>query len=236
MNCKEFKSRIDAYIDGELSAEESAAMHRHAQECEDCNDELKFAKMLGSVLSEAADEIVPPLPAQAAWRNAVREESRRRKISAGIRRMGAVAAALAVMVGGFAVLRAQGIIGSDPASSAANEPGVVYIAVDGGENSKARTAEAADVAAASGKSATVRLISQDVDAAAASAEALIDDFGGTVADMSVSDSSAFITAGIPCGELDSFMESLEFIGDADEPRITGEGEGDIIISLTIKSE
>lgn len=238
MNCNEFKSRLDFYIDGDLSPEERAAMQKHAQECESCNEELKFALMLGDMLSEAAEEITPPLPAQAAWRNAVRAESRRRNMTLRFRRMGAVAAVMAVMVGGMAFIRSQGLMGQDSAATpvAANDSGIVYVATDGSEESGMRSLSLMTEEPAGGITASVRLISQDVENSASSVEGLVGDFGGTISDSSLTSGTAYITAEIPSEELDAFVESLEYAGKVDSSRISGEDGETAAVSVTIKSE
>ena len=46
MNCEQMRAMLDAYIDGELSAEEMRALRDHAAACEDCKRELEAAELL----------------------------------------------------------------------------------------------------------------------------------------------------------------------------------------------
>jgi len=236
VNCIEFKERIDAYIDNELSAEERAEMLEHAHNCENCNEELKYAEMLGDIMSDAAEEITPPLAAQAAWRNAIRAESRKRRLNINFRSIGAAAAALVVLVGGVAVIRFQGVPGnSDPSPGSVDNGGIVYVATDGADNGT-RTVALGNDSAIQGMSASARIIAEDVADSTASVNSLISDFGGSVADSSVSEDSAYISAEIPSDKIEGFMESLTYAGNVDSSRINGDGDGPVTISITIKSE
>lgn len=79
MNCKEFLQCLDAYLDGELAQPEREAFLRHAQNCSACADALAHAEAVHAALSHLNDDLCVPLPAQAAWRAAVKREAKRRK-------------------------------------------------------------------------------------------------------------------------------------------------------------
>ena len=78
MNCEQFALLLDAYIDGELPAEEMAAFTEHARACEACGREFEAALLVKDALLHMDDEVAVPLEAQAAWRNAVRLEAKRK--------------------------------------------------------------------------------------------------------------------------------------------------------------
>lgn len=99
MSCEEFRQKLDAYVDGELSRSEMEAVLDHAKACEACGEELKAAQMLKETLAHIDDDIVVPLQAQAAWRNAVRAESRRKNTRKIMRVCSAAAAALVLALG-----------------------------------------------------------------------------------------------------------------------------------------
>ena len=113
MNCKEFMERLDACIDGELTQAERQAFLRHAQECSACKDELYRAEAIHAALAAMDDGFSVPLPAQAAWRNAVKREARRRKGRAFYRAASAIAAAFVLLVGVTAAFRATGVLDFD---------------------------------------------------------------------------------------------------------------------------
>ena len=76
MKCEDFMSLIDAYVDQELTGAQLREMHEHAQGCEACRREMENADLLKNCLSEMDRQVCVPLPAQAAWRNAVKAEVR----------------------------------------------------------------------------------------------------------------------------------------------------------------
>lgn len=99
MDCERFRYLLDAYIDGVLNDEEMRRFMDHADTCEDCRREMREAEMLRDMMKDMDDEIVVPLQAQAAWRNAVRAESKKLRMKRLVRFGYAAAAALALVVG-----------------------------------------------------------------------------------------------------------------------------------------
>lgn len=100
MNCEKARVLIDAYIDGELSEVEKRALMDHAQACERCAQELEAAELLRDTLAHMDDDVQVPLQAQAAWRNAVRAEAKKKNAKKWIRMGYAVAAAFVLLLGG----------------------------------------------------------------------------------------------------------------------------------------
>ncbi len=109
MSCESFMSRLDAYLDDALSAEEMRRMDAHADECAKCAQELNAGRRLVQMLRGLDDGIVVPLDVQAGWRRAVRKEISARKRKRLYRVFGTVAAALVVMVGSTLALRGTGM-------------------------------------------------------------------------------------------------------------------------------
>lgn len=72
MNCSEFEKCLDLFIDGDLDEAKRLEFEAHAVACGECQERLKTAEQLREILSHMDDEISVPLPAQAAWRSAVR--------------------------------------------------------------------------------------------------------------------------------------------------------------------
>lgn len=106
MECARFKSRIDAYIDGEMQPFEMKEMEKHASGCPECARMLKEYRAVHELLDGIDDDVTVPPEVSAAWRDAVRRESmsgKKRGISAGTKTFriigGCVAAALALAIG-----------------------------------------------------------------------------------------------------------------------------------------
>ena len=112
MRCEDFLSEIDLFLDGELDDMERARMLEHAKNCASCQDALRSAEQLNAILSTLDDDVSVPVAAQAAWRNAIRRESRKRATRLFVRTASAVAAAFVLMVGVTAAFRAGGKLDS----------------------------------------------------------------------------------------------------------------------------
>ena len=61
MDCPTCEAMVDAYIDGELSATESAAFERATETCPKCRRRLEEARAMGGLLRELAPEPAPDL-------------------------------------------------------------------------------------------------------------------------------------------------------------------------------
>lgn len=104
MNCSEFNQMLDLYIDGELSDSQREELEAHAAQCSACREKLADSEQLREILSHMDDDISVPLPAQAAWRNAVRIEAKRNRMKKVYSICGAVAAVCVLTVGMTAML------------------------------------------------------------------------------------------------------------------------------------
>lgn len=105
MNCSEFSNLLDPYVDGELDEAQCAALKSHADACDECRAALTAAEQLRGILSHIDDGLGVPLPAQAAWRNAIRAEARRKRMKRVYSICGAVAAVCVLTLGVTAMLR-----------------------------------------------------------------------------------------------------------------------------------
>ena len=121
MNCEKMRAMLDAYIDGELSAEEMRALRDHAAACEDCKKELEAAELVRDALAHMDEGVTVPLEAQAAWRKAVRAEANKRGRKRALRVVYGLAAALAVAIGCTAALRSDAL---NPQNAATMDAGV----------------------------------------------------------------------------------------------------------------
>ena len=111
MKCDEIKQLLMAYLDGELSAEQAAAVQQHLAECPACAREHRLLQRTWEMLLE--DEDIEPSPdfARDFWQRVRREAPHEERAAqpgwnrAGLRRMLKWAPALAA---GFAIAFAAG--------------------------------------------------------------------------------------------------------------------------------
>lgn len=108
MKCQRFKVLLDGYIDENLSKDEVAFMKAHAKECAACKEELIYSDMIKNELRGMDDDVVVPLGAQAAWRNAVRKEIRTKKFKKVYKSLSGIAAAVVVLIGTTFAMRETG--------------------------------------------------------------------------------------------------------------------------------
>ena len=138
--CRRFLGLIDKYIDGDLSRDEEAFFYTHAAACINCEKELKIADMMKTAMEEVDDDIVVPLNAQSAWRNAVRKEIRRKKNSRFVKMITSAAAAFAVLVGTTFVMRGTGALPPEYRSGNLNTNAAYKTAVTETASAKIMTA------------------------------------------------------------------------------------------------
>lgn len=237
MKCEEFIQLIDALIDGELDLTTAQEMQFHAQNCDKCACELQLAEQLRDMLRGMDDDIVPPLSAQAAWRDAVKIEARSRRVRRLYKICGSVAAAVLLVVGCAAGIRAfRGNDASDVVAPGAADAGIVYVASDGDEaapTAKVRTLKLTDDIACD-MTASLKLEADDPMAACASVASLAVEFNGYTDTPNGSDTSAYIVAYIPAGNLEQFIESLDYVGAAEDVNVVGDDGDSVMVTITIK--
>ena len=99
MRCEDTGSWLDLLMDDALDAAQRQELNEHARVCPACAEQLRSTLRLKAMLEALPQEADVPLAAQAAWRNAVRQESKRRVSRRLIRTFSAVAAAAVVALG-----------------------------------------------------------------------------------------------------------------------------------------
>lgn len=225
MDCNGFAKLLDAFTDGELNGARRAEFLKHAAECPDCARELEAAKTLQDVLGDMRETPVP-LKAQAAWRNAVRAEARRRR-GARLRRYACMAAALVLALGGVFMLS-----GKKPAENvgettalgviAATDDPASFIAKDGASSSDTAQAD---------YDALEKLTVGNLDSASATVEELCGEYG---AQYSVDNASAggrreaTFRISINGALFDEFLASVKTVG-RETDALRGEFGGDRIM-------
>ena len=99
MDCPTCETMVDAYVDGELTASESAAFERALEACPECRRRLEAARAMSSLLRELPAEPAPDLLRARIERElrTISGASRVRFPGVGLR-WGAMAASLLVAV------------------------------------------------------------------------------------------------------------------------------------------
>ena len=105
MRCEDIGAMLDKLLDGELGEDQLRELQAHGQNCPECAAQVRAAMQMKALFGEMDPEVDVPLPAQAAWRGAVRDEARRRRVKRIYAWAGAAAAALVAVVGVGAALR-----------------------------------------------------------------------------------------------------------------------------------
>lgn len=207
MDCEKLRSMLDAYIDGDLSAEEERAIREHAQACEACREELAAVELLRDALMHMDDDIAVPLEAQAAWRKAVRAEAKRKTMRRITRIAGGIAAALVLVVGINAALR-------NPEAGVGPEIAVVegadaLIAADG------IAAKAVYTPGEENYTAWKKISTGDYEAALSNLSALAEEYSGTFsvqADEGLGARECICRIELPCDYLEDFLSAASRIG------------------------
>lgn len=180
MDCLEFRENLDGWIDGELSEDVRAQMDAHAQNCEACRKERMAAEQLKDLLLHMDDSVAVPLPAQAAWRNAVRAESRRRRMKRIYAVAGAAAAVCVLTLGVSTMLTGQ-MAKSPTEADAGKLRSMAYVEADGVSEDAMLEASAAPV----GRNAVisyseVKVAAEDADTAEGYVRDIVTEYGGQI--------------------------------------------------------
>lgn len=218
MDCEQMRAKLDAYIDGELSAEEVRAIRDHAAACEDCRNELRAAELLRDALAHMDDDVAVPLEAQAAWRKAVRAEASRKSKRRFMRMACGLAAALVVVIGCTTVLRGgakleQGKLATEPAAGARMMENYALVASDGESDS----VEAAQSVNAENYSAWKKYGVADFDKACQTLEALTAEYSGTAVSDNADEAmlgarEAMYRIELPAAYMEDFLNAAKLLG------------------------
>ena len=218
MNCEEMRAKLDAYIDGELSAEEMRAIEDHAAACADCGRELETAKFVSDALGELDKEVAVPLPAHVGWQRAVRAEAKRKANRRWLRAAYAVAAALVLVIGAAAILRNVPGQQVEPMTVAA-APTDAVVARDGEMETAALAVEEEAYAA------WKKYDAADFSAACASVEALIQEYSGTFQPVNLGEGPMIYRIELPREYLEDFLSAVSHVGtEQDSETMETQGE------------
>ena len=215
MNCEQMRAMLDAYIDGELSAEEMRALRDHAAACEDCKRELEAAELLRDALAHMDDDVSVPLEAQAAWRKAIRAEAGKRSKKRALRVVYGLAAALVVAIGCTAVLRSDAL---KPQNALTPNAGAQARAVEFTEMMVATDGEADAVQAtyslsAEDYAAWKKYGVADFDRACQTLEELTAEYSGTATtDRGEADREAMYRIELPAAYMEDFLNAASLLG------------------------
>lgn len=238
MNCEQVSACLDLLMDGELNDDMRRELDAHGQGCPACAKAIRDTLQLKALLSEMEPEVAVPLPAQAAWRGAVREAAQRDRRRKLVRWIGSAAAAVVVLVG--VTLAFNG--GAGPRKDAAatrlsSEVAVVQEAAGEealyGETDREEAAYEAEAPALRMAEAPVESAVIETDGA----QALTD-----IAETTDAGVCAAVALGAPSAQVDVRVKDVdaacrqiidlasEYEGEADEQRL-GEGGANLYVTL-----
>ncbi len=240
MKCEDFIRLIDAYIDGELDETTVSEMLSHAKECENCAQELSMAEMLRDTLSGIDEDTVPPIAAQAAWRNAIKVESRKKRMNRIYKICASAAAAVVIMFGLYAGLDAFDMKNAQQPSATETtaDAGFVFVAADGGDatpNPAARTITMGTEDEAAGNTASVMLTAADTAAASESIISMAEEFYGYAEAHDNGDTALYLTAYIPVESIDQFVSAISVIGEITDYQFNEGDSANVVVTITLKT-
>lgn len=238
MNCEQVSACLDLLMDGELNDDMRRELDAHGQNCPACAKAIRDTLQLKALLSEMEPEVAVPLPAQAAWRGAVREAAQRDRRRKLVRWIGSAAAAVVVLVG--VTLAFNG--GAGPRKDAAatrlsNEVAVVQEAAGEealyGETDREEAAYEAEAPALRMAEAPVESAVIETDGAQELTDIAETTDAGVCAAVALSAPSAQVDVRVK--DVDAACRQIidlasEYEGEADEQRL-GEGGANLYVTL-----
>lgn len=202
MDCERLRTLLDAFIDGELPEEEARALVNHAKSCESCGRELKAAELLRDTFAHMDEEVAVPLKAQAAWRDAVRAEARKRSGRKWMRVAYAAAAALVLVLGGSLMLI------SAP-NAAQPEAALLESRQAETESVIARDGDLTSAAVEEAYSAWKKIATDETEAAVETLQALAAEYSG----ICTLEDGVICRIELPCANVEDFLNAASRIGD-----------------------
>ena len=218
MNCSEFSELLDRYIDGELDGDQRAAFLNHVNLCAECREQLQAAEQIRDILSHMDEDIAVPLPAQAAWRNAVRKEAQRRRMKRIYSAVGAVAAMCVLTFGVTAMLRSQPVSIPEKANETAvvTETQLAYVETDGVSEDAVLEASAATMMVRSmpvpEPYAERRVVTDDAAAARTYLADVVAEYDGFIERESEESGVLEVYLRIPSENIEDFINVVDHIG------------------------
>lgn len=212
MNCSEFKNMLDLYIDGELDDRTKADFLAHADACVECRAELNAAEQLRDFLSHMDEDAAVPLPAQAAWRGAVRAEARRRRMKRVYAACGAVAAACVLTLGISTMLRTGP---QAPAADAGMPRSVALVETDGVSDDAALDGTTAMLS--TGASAPVAyinrtILAEDIQTSYGYLMDIVAEYDGVVEGETTENANMRVVVLVPGENAADFISAVDHIG------------------------
>lgn len=207
MNCSEFSNLLDLYLDGELDEAQRAALKDHAAVCEECRATLTAAEQLREILSQMDDGLEMPLPAQAAWRGAVREEAKRRRMKRLYSVCGAVAAVCVLTLGVTAMLH-SGVRGGVPGTNAVVETDGLSEDADLAGEEVLGSLRSADQIAYADRTIHV----ENTEEARGYLMDIVAEYGGTVTQEAEESNATKVYVQIPGENAEDFVSAVDGLG------------------------
>lgn len=228
MGCNETRMLLDAYVDGELSAQQEAELLAHVHACEACREEFEAAMLLKDCLKDMDEEIAVPLEAQAAWRKAVHAEAKKKMVRRWSRLATAAAATLVVVLGvGFMADREAPVSQPVPEAAVYSPKHDELIAADG----NVQAVNAAATAPAEIYTVRKRFATGDVQAAGKSIEMLAAEYSGTIA-VEGDAQGLRCRVELPMDYMEDFLNAASSIGaELDSETVDAAGETAVILVL-----
>ncbi len=153
MDCNVFNENVDAYLDNELSYEDSKAIEQHAVKCKICNDMLKNRRKILNEIRGAIAEIEVPDEFHQGWVNEVSKIKAQRKQKRLWATVSACAAAFVCLVGAVALMNSPNL------STQAKDNVVNEISKVDSQQAKISVSAGTDSSKLSSQSATNEIIS-----------------------------------------------------------------------------
>lgn len=230
MNCDKVKYLLDLYIDGEITRADAYEVMQHAQVCKACAQDVQAAKLMRKAIRNMDDNIDVPLKARAAWRNAVREEARKRKTRSVLRIVYGVAAALVLVVGATAIIgRNEPALDTGSAPATGTEPAAVtrYVQRDGMMQREALEWQSEET-----NSAWNRITTEQPDRAGATLEALVEEYSGSWELME----GGVYRIELPAESLEEFMSAASRLGTEVDSRSLSDDAKTAVVFIQISAE
>ncbi len=223
MNCESFTELLDRHIDGELDSMQERELLDHAAACDECARSLREAELLRQVLAGMNDDVVVPLEAQAAWRRAVKNEDKQKKVHRRLRLASGLAAALVVALGSTYFLTTDRAADQAPTLTILQADSV--IAADG-EDESANAGDDRQYAA------WRKIRTADTKGAYDTLLSLSDEYGGTIRS---SEDGAYRVE-LPAQYLDEFLRASSRIGEELDAEAGESTDGTAVVYIQFIAE
>ena len=261
MRCEDVNAWLDRLMDDELTDDQRRELEQHGETCPRCAEQIRATLQMKALFGEMEPEVDVPLKAQAAWRDAVRQEAGRARRKRLYRFASAAAAVVVVMAGvgwGLSTRRNAPEVQSKAVLMEASENEVVYesamlaeepaeamdFAVDTGAGDSAvleSDGQLPLMAASSAmleESVPTREIAMAVDSVDEACERIADlvaEYEGEVDVQRIEDGGANLYVRMPGESVAEFINAIEYLNRSGEtleaPEFDGQSTASLLISL-----